>query len=389
MTIALPPIDAERLIADRRDLHAHPELGFREDRTAAMVRDRLEHLGYEVKPGVGKTGVLGWRTGTDPDHGVLLRADMDALPIHEVNDVPYRSTVDGVMHACGHDGHVAVGLAVAQRLSGITLPGTVKFAFQPAEEGGMGAEAMIDDGALTNPTVTAAFGMHLWSYLPVGTIAVRPGPVFASADHFEIVIHGRGGHAAIPHRAVDPVAIAAHLVTALHTLVSRARDPLEEAVLSITSITAGEAYNVIPDHARLLGTVRTFGGEFHEHIEQLMRRVIEDVAHAFGATATLTFHRLMPATVNDAEMSQLMAEIAAEVVGRERVLTDVRTMGAEDMACFLNAVPGCYAFVGCGNESAACHPHHSPRFDIDEGALHVAAELLSRTALRYLDRPVA
>lgn len=389
MTATLPAIDLERLVTDRRTLHAHPELAYEELRTAAYVQDRLQHLGYEVRPGVGKTGVLGWRTGGRADRGVLLRADMDALPIREQNDVPYRSTVDGVMHACGHDGHVAVGLAVAERLSSVPLAGTLKFAFQPAEEGRMGAQAMINDGALHNPPVTAAFGMHLWSYLPVGTIAIRPGPVFASADHFEIMIQGRGGHAAIPQDAIDPVAIAAHLVTALHTLIGRARDPLEEAVLSITSITTPESYNVIPDHAKLMGTVRTFGGEFHGHVEQLMRRMIEDVTHAFGATGELTFNRLMPAMINDPDMSQVMESVAGDVVGCANVRGDVRTMGAEDMACFLNAVPGCYALVGCGNDGPACHPHHSPHFDIDEDALRVAAELLSRTVLRYLDQPAS
>jgi amidohydrolase len=389
MTARLRALDFERMVTDRRTLHAHPELAYEEVRTAGLVRERLERLGYEVRTGVGKTGVLGWRTGDHAERGVLLRADMDALPIREQNDVAYRSTVDGVMHACGHDGHVAVGLAVAERLSNVPLAGTLKFAFQPAEEGRMGAEAMINDGALLNPPVTAAFGMHLWSYLPVGTIAIRPGPVFASADHFEIMIHGRGGHAAIPQDAVDPVAIAAHLVTALHTLIGRARDPLEEAVLSITAITTPESFNVIPDHAKLMGTVRTFGGEFHRDVEQLMRRAIDDITHAFGATGQLTFNRLMPPMVNDVEMSHLMETVAREVVGAIHVRGDVRTMGAEDMACFLNAVPGCYALVGCGNEGPACHPHHSPHFDIDEGALRIAAELLSRTALRYLDQPAS
>ncbi len=386
MTVTLPELNIEQLIADRRDFHAHPELGYQEFRTAGIIADRLATLGYEVRSGVGKTGVVGART-RDGARCVLLRADMDALPVQEENEVPYRSQVAGAMHACGHDGHMAVGLAVADRLSRTELPGAIKFAFQPAEEGGNGAGAMIDDRVLDAPAVDAAFGMHLWSYLPMGTIAVTPGPVFASADQFEIEIVGRGGHAAVPHEAIDPVVVSAHIITALQTLVSRRRDPLEEAVVSVTAIRAGDAFNVIPERATLLGTVRAFGGPFYENAPQMIEQVAGKIAEALGAHATIKYDRLLPPTVNDRNMAALMADVAKEIVGEDNVLTDVRTMGGEDMSLFLERVPGCYAFVGARNEAkGAAHPHHSPHFDIDEDALSIAADLLSRTAVAYLSR---
>jgi amidohydrolase len=269
--MTLPPIDRSGLVATRRDLHQHPELGFEERRTSALVAERLGRLGYTVRSGVGKTGVVGVRDG-GPAGGrcVLIRADMDALPVDEANDVPYRSQHAGRMHACGHDGHVAVGLEVARRLHAAYLPGTVKFAFQPAEEISNGAEAMIQDGVLDAPTVDAAFGIHLWNDLPVGTVALMAGPIMASVDEFEIAVVGKGGHAAAPHQAIDPVLVAAHLVTALQSLVSRRRDPFEEGVVSVTQLNAGHAFNVIPARAQLRGTVRTFGGTFYDTAPQLV-----------------------------------------------------------------------------------------------------------------------
>jgi amidohydrolase len=390
MTVTLPDLNHDRLIADRRDFHAHPELGYQEFRTAGIIEERLKELGYQVRSGVGKTGVVGVHA-PDGQSGrarcVLLRADMDALPVQEENNVPFRSQVDGAMHACGHDGHMAVGLAVAERLAHAELAGAVKFAFQPAEEGGNGAGAMIEDGVMSAPRVDAAFGMHLWSYLPTGAIAVTPGPVFASADQFEVEIVGQGGHAAIPQHTIDPVVVGAHIVTALQTLVSRRRDPFEEAVLSVTAVRAGEAFNVIPERATLLGTVRTFGGEFYRNVPALIEEVAAGVATGLGARASMKYDRLLPPTVNDGEMAALMAEVAREIVGADNVLTDVRTMGGEDMSLFLEQAPGCYAFVGARNEAkGAVHPHHSPHFTIDEDALAVAADLLSRTAVAYLSR---
>ena len=384
MTIQLPAVDRASLIATRRDLHQHPELGFETTRTAGLVVERLQALGYTVRSGVGKVGVLGMRGAGNAC--VLLRADMDALPVKEANQVPYRSRHDGKMHACGHDGHVAVGLEVARRLAGLTLPGVVKFAFQPAEETSDGAAAMIRDGILDQPRVSAAFGIHLWNELPVGTIGVMAGPVMASVDEFEITITGRGGHAAIPQLAIDPVLVAAHVITALQSLVSRRRDPFEEGVVSVTQVSAGHAFNVIPETAQLRGTVRTFGGRFWEAAPKLVEDTVTGIAAALGARAEVRFARLSKPLINDERMAELMKDVAEEVVGKESVRGGVRTMGGEDMSEFLRRVPGCFAFVGSARQDGTSSPHHSPTFDIEEAALVIGAELLTRTAVRFLEK---
>jgi amidohydrolase len=383
----LPPIDRERLVADRRDFHRHPELGYEEHRTAAIVARRLASAGYAVTTGLGKTGVVGVRSGGSDVPGVLIRADMDALPVQEATAHGFASNTPGVMHACGHDGHVAVALAVADRLAMADLPGTVLFVFQPAEEGGAGARAMIEDGLLDDHPVGAAIGVHLWSQLPTGTIAVTPGPAFSSVDNFAVTVTGRGGHAASPHEAVDPVVVAAHLVTALQTLVARRRDPAEPAVLSVTSLHAGTTHNVIPDTARLEGTVRTYGGTFGDRLPDLMRDLVEGTARTFGARAELQYEHVYPATINHPDIAAVMADVAVEIAGTGHVRKDYRTMAGEDMAFLLARIPGCYAFVGCGNvDKGTDRPHHSPHFDLDEDALPLAVELLSRTALRLLAR---
>ncbi len=388
MTISLPPIDRSGLVATRRDLHQHPELGFEETRTSTLAAERLRSLGYEVKSGVGKTGVVAVRAGGD-GRCVLLRADMDALPVEEANEVPYRSKHPGKMHACGHDGHVAIGLEVARRLAAVRLGGgrggTVKLAFQPAEEVSHGAQAMIADGVLDAPKVDAAFGIHLWNDLPVGTVGVMPGAIMASVDEFEITILGRGGHAAAPHQTVDPVLIAAHVVTGLQSVVARRRNPLEEGVVSVTQVNAGHAFNVIPGRADLRGTVRTFGGRFWDDAPALIEETAQGIAGAFGARAEVRYNRLSAPLVNDEAMAALMADVAAQVVGKDNVKAGVRTMGGEDMAYFLQQVPGCFAFVGSGPRTGKAAPHHSAGFDIDEESLVIGAELLSRVAVTYLE----
>jgi amidohydrolase len=381
----LPPIDHAGLVATRRDLHQHPELGFEETRTSTLAAERLKSLGYQVKSGVGKTGVVAVRPGGGGGRCVLLRADMDALPVEETNDVSYRSKHAGKMHACGHDGHVAIGLEVARRLAALQLGGTVKLAFQPAEEVSHGAQAMIAGGVLDAPTVDAAFGIHLWNDLPVGTVGVMPGPIMASVDEFEIAILGRGGHAAAPHQTVDPVLTAAHVVTALQSLVARRRNPLEEGVVSVTQVNAGHAFNVIPGRADLRGTVRTFGGKFWDDAPALIAETAQGIAGAFGARAEVRYHRLTAPLVNDARMAGLMAEVAGQVVGTENVRSGVRTMGGEDMSYFLQRVPGCFAFVGSGPKNGKAAPHHSAAFDIDEESLVIGAEVMARVAVRYLD----
>ena len=382
----LPPVDRSGLIATRRDIHQHPELGFEEKRTATLVADRLRAFDYQVTSGIGKTGVVALKRNEGRDgRCVLLRADMDALPVDEANDVPYRSRHSGKMHACGHDGHVAIGLEVARRLAPVALGGAVKFAFQPAEEASNGAQAMIADGVLEAPSVDAAFGIHLWNELPVGTIGIAPGPIMASVDQFEIEIHGRGGHAAAPHQTIDAVLVAAHLITALQGLVSRRRDPLEDAVVSVTEVHAGRAFNVIPARADLRGTVRTFGGTFFTDAPRLIEEMARGVAAAFGARVEVHYRRLSGPLVNDERLTGLMRDVATELVGAANVRDGVRTMGGEDMAYFLERVPGCFAFVGSAPGDGKASPHHSPTFDIEEESLVIGAELLTNTAVAFLN----
>jgi amidohydrolase len=281
---------------------------------------------------------------------------------------------------------VAIGLEVARRLAALGLGGTVKLAFQPAEEVSHGAQAMIADGVLDAPKVDAAFGIHLWNDLPVGTIGVMPGPIMASVDEFEITILGLGGHAAAPHQTVDPVLTAAHVVTALQSLVARRRNPLEEGVVSVTQVNAGHAFNVIPGRADLRGTVRTFGGKFWDDAPSLVEETAQGIAGAFGARAEVQYRRLSGPLVNDERMAALMGEVAAQVVGADNVRSGVRTMGGEDMSYFLQKVPGCFAFVGSGPKTGKAAPHHSGGFDINEESLVIGAELMSRVAVKYLER---
>lgn len=377
----------EQLIADRRDFHRHPELAYSEHRTARIIAERLSQYGYEVRTGVGQTGVIGLLRFDEPGRTLLYRADMDALPIEEQNEVDYRSQNPGAMHACGHDAHLAIALGVAKLIADdrAGLRGNLKLAFQPAEEAGGGALAMIRDGALDG--VSAAVGLHIWNDIPVGKVAVSIGPMMAAVDEFEIVIEGRGGHGAMPHQAVDAIVVAAHVITALQTVISRQVSPLEPAVLTVGRVAAGTAFNVIAERAILNGTVRTFNKDTHQKMPAMIERVIRGVTESMGASYRLDYRNHTPPLVNDPEIGSLVAECAAEVVGRENVLTgeSARTMGGEDMSYFLERVPGCYFFVGSRNEDRGLiHPHHSPRFDIDEGAMEIAVQIMTRIIRRYL-----
>jgi amidohydrolase len=376
------------LIRTRRDLHRHPELAFQEHRTAGIVAERLRAAGYEVRTGVAETGVVGTlrgERGSGPT--LLLRADMDALPIHEDTGHDFGSTVDGQMHACGHDAHTAIGLAVAERLAAARASwgGTVKYVFQPAEETGQGALRMIGEGVLDG--VDQALGLHVWTGLPSGVVGVTPGPFMASAGEFEIVIRGRGGHGAMPEQTVDAVLVASQVVVALQSIVSRGVSPLEPAVVSVGAFHAGTAHNVIADSARLGGTVRAFTTELCEELPRRIERVTAGVCEALGATFELHYRQDTPPTINDAAMAELVRAAAVEVVGAERVRfgPEVRTMAAEDFGEFLLRIPGCYFFVGAADAaSGAGHPHHSPHFDVCEACLPVAVEVLERAALRAL-----
>jgi amidohydrolase len=402
------PFDIEQLIRDRRAFHRHPELGYNEQLTSRRVADRLTEYGYRVTSGVGRMGVVGLLPNTEsavgavsepqPSGGeavesaarvLLYRADMDALPIEEENAVDYRSQNPGVMHACGHDAHMAIALAVAGRMvrERDLIGGRLKFAFQPAEEGGNGAVAMIEDGVMENPEVTAAIGLHVWNNMPAGTVGIYSGAMMAAVDEFELVIQGRGGHGAMPQQTVDAVVAAAGVVTALQSVVSRNLSPLDPAVVTVGKFIAGTAFNVIADSATLRGTVRTFTKEAHARIPEIIERVIRGTCDSFGATYKLDYKRHTPPLANNADMCELVAECAAEVVGSENVLRDesVRTMGGEDMSYFLERVPGCYFFLGTRNEARGLvHPHHSPRFDIDESALATGVEIMTRVIRRYL-----
>ncbi|MDJ0521517.1 MAG: amidohydrolase [Planctomycetota bacterium] len=382
------PEEREELVATRRDLHAHPELKYEEHRTAGLVAERLSGLGYEPRAGVGRTGVTTLLEGPEPGPCVLLRADMDALPLQERNEVPYASRHDGVMHACGHDGHTAMALGAARILRRVAPParGSIKLMFQPAEEGGNGATAMIEDGVLEQPKVEAAFGIHLWNHLDVGKVAIVDGPFMASVDEFTIHIVGTGGHGAMPHETRDPILAAAHVITALQQIAARNVSPLQAVVVTIGAVHGGEAFNIIPDSVELRGTARSFDEEIWKALPAQIERVAKKTAEAFDCRAELDLRRLMRPTINDAGMAALVREVASEVVGEENIIEE-RTMGGEDFADILARVPGCYFFVGSRNEEKGLvHPHHSPHFDIDEDALPIGARMLAGVAHRFLER---
>jgi amidohydrolase len=393
MSIATPSFagaDADDLVAVRRDLHQHPEIGFEEVRTAGIIADRLRALGLEPRTGVGRTGVTALVRGGKPGKTVLLRADMDALPIEEENDTPYRSQVPGRMHACGHDCHVSVLLAVARVLVARAkdLSGQVLLVFQPAEElGGPkgGAEAMIQDGVLDAPKPDAAFGLHVWQDLPVGVVGVTEGPWMAAVDEFTVTVKGKGAHGAMPQAGVDPVVCLAHMVTALQTIASRNVDPFQQVVVSVTQVRAGSAFNIIPETAWMNGTTRVFDRALWAKLPGMFERIVQGVAQAMGCEANVVYERGNQPTVNDAAMCRFAREAAASVVGAARVRDDVRTMGGEDFSAFLARVPGVFIAVGSRNEGRGLlYDHHHPRFDVDEESMRIGAEVLLRTTLGYL-----
>jgi amidohydrolase len=378
------------LIAMRRDLHEHPELAFEEVRTSGIVAQRLRSLGLEVQMGVAKTGVVGLLRGGTSQPGaktIAIRADMDALPIHELNEIDYHSQVDGKMHACGHDGHTSIALAVATILSKrrAELNGNVKFLFQPAEERGSGAKPMVEEGAMEG--VDAILGLHLISNYSLGRVGVRAGTVNASNDRFVLTVHGKGGHAAMPNEAVDPIVIAAHIITALQTLISRETSPFSPAVVTIGIVNAGTAFNIIPETAVLQGTMRAFS---EEHRVKLLRRIQEltsGIASAMGGSCKVELFASCPPCTNDAAMTAVVHKAAAASVGEQAVDSgeDLMLTASDDMAYFLNAAPGCFFRVGAHNkEKGVAYPHHHPRFTIDEDALRVGVEVLTRAALEFL-----
>jgi amidohydrolase len=377
------------VVADRRHLHQHPELGFQEFETAKFVAERLRSLGIEdVRTGVGKTGVTGLiRGGKGDGKVVLVRADMDALPIEELNEVEYRSQNPGVMHACGHDTHVSMLLGTARMLNERReqFAGTVKVVFQPAEEGGGGAMAMIADGALSDPAPDASLGLHIWQEYDLGIVAARAGTAMVGADRFEVVVRGKGGHGGLPHLTIDPVAIGAQIIVALQTIVSRENDPSLPAVVTAATLQAGTAGNVIPDTATVTGTIRTVTQEQREMIPRRIQEVARGVAAAMRAEAEVTIRWGVPPLVNDPAMTEIVRESAAEVVGEAGSVEGQILTVSEDMSEFLDRVPGCYFFVGSRNaERGLVWGHHHARFDVDEDAMAIGIETMTRSVLRYL-----
>ena len=381
------PPDIEQLIATRRDFHAHPELAFEETRTAGIVAERLKGLGLTPRTGIGRTGVIATIEGARPGKTVLLRADMDALPILEENETAYRSQNAGKMHACGHDCHTAILLGVAQQLkaSAATMPGRARLVFQPAEEVGGGARSMIADGALEGPRPDAAFGLHVWQDLDLGKVGVTSGPMMAAVDSFKVTVTGVGTHAAMPQLGVDPVVCLAHMITALQSIASREADPLQAVVVSVTQLNAGSAFNIIPSSATMVGTVRVFDKALWETLPGQFERIVQGVAQAFRCTAAITYDRCNGPTVNDPKMAAIARAAAIEVVGEANVTDSIRTMGGEDFSAFLLEVPGCFIAIGSRNAARGLvHGHHHPRFDVDEDCLAIGAEVLLRTAQKFL-----
>ncbi len=370
-----------QLVAWRRHLHRRPELGFQEHLTAEFVAQHLAAWGIEHQTGVAKTGLVAVIPGRRPGPVLAVRADLDALPIHELNEVPYRSQHEGVMHACGHDGHTAIALGLAHYLQEHNdFSGTVKLIFQPAEEGPGGAKPMIEAGVLQNPSVDGIVGLHLWNNLPVGTIGVRSGALMAAVECFRCVILGKGGHGAMPHQTVDSIVVSAQVVNALQTIVARNIDPADAVVVTVGELQAGSALNVIADQARLGGTVRYFKPELETFIGQRLEAIIRGVCESHGARYELDYWQLYPPVINDAGMAELVRSVATAVVETPLgVVPECQTMGGEDMSFFLQEVPGCYFFLGAANPAKGLdYPHHHPRFDFDEQVLCVGVEMFAR-----------
>jgi len=383
---------AASIAAIRRDIHAHPELCFEEIRTADLVAQTLTQWGIPIVRGLGGTGVVGIIKSGTSARAIGLRADMDALPMQEFNTFEHASRHDGKMHACGHDGHTAMLLAAAQHFAKERhFDGTVYLIFQPAEEGGGGAHEMMRDGLFEKFPMEAVFGMHNWPGMPAGSFAVSAGPVMASSNEFKITIRGKGGHAALPHNAIDPVPVACQMVQAFQTIISRNKKPIDAGVISVTMIHAGEATNVIPDSCELQGTVRTFTLEVLDLIEQRMRQIAEHTSAAFGVSCEFEFDRNYPPTINSPHEADFARKVMAGIVGDTQVLPQEPTMGAEDFAYMLQAKPGAYCFIGNGDGVHREMGHgggpctlHNPSYDFNDELIPLGATYWVRLAEAWL-----
>ncbi|HEY3076114.1 MAG TPA: M20 aminoacylase family protein [Burkholderiales bacterium] len=381
------PIDRIRsyhgeLTSVRRDLHAHPELAFHEDRTSTLVADKLAGWGIEVHRGLAKTGIVGVVSGrkTGSGRGIGLRADMDCLPMHEKNSFDHKSRNEGRMHACGHDGHTTMLLGAARYLAETrNFDGTAYLIFQPAEEGGGGGEVMVNEGLFERFPANEVYALHNWPGLPPGKMAVRAGPVMAATDEVQITVRGRGGHGAMPHLAVDPVLAAAHIITALQSIASRNVSPIEAVVVSICSMATSQVgvFNVIPDHVKLVGTVRSFQPETRDLAERRVREIVTKTAEALGASAEVTYARGYPATVNSAREAQFAAQVGKRLFGADNVITEHEpTMGGEDFSFLLQERPGAYVFLGQGGAAGGCLLHN-PNYDFNDEVIPLGAGYLA------------
>lgn len=396
-SLVLPELlaQSEAMRVLRRDLHAHPELCFQEERTSDVIARTLSAWGIEVHRGLGKTGVVGVIEGRPGRRAIGLRADIDALPMTEHNQFAHASRHPGRMHACGHDGHTAMLLSAAQHLATTRdFDGRVILVFQPAEEGGGGAREMIQDGLFERFPMDAIFGMHNWPGMPAGTFAIKDGPCFASSNEFHITIRGKGCHGAMPHLGIDPVPVACQLVQAFQTIVTRNMRPIETGVISVTMIQAGEATNVVPDSVTLQGTVRTFTDETLDLIELRMRELSHQLSAAFGATAEFEFQRNYPPTINHSAETAFARQVMTEVVGAERVQEFEATMGAEDFSFFLQHKPGAYFVIGNGDGTHREGGHglgpctlHNPSYDFNDELIPLGGTLWVKLAQRWLSQP--
>ncbi len=385
-----------QVITWRRQIHQYPELGFEETLTAQFIAEKLESWGIDYQANIAKTGIVatiqGDRQRDRPGKVLAIRADMDALPIQEQNDLDYRSQHPGKMHACGHDGHVAIALGTACYLASHrhTFNGTVKIIFQPAEEGPGGAKPMIEAGVLQNPQVDAIIGLHLWQQLPLGTVGVRSGPLMAAVETFRCTVLGRGGHGAIPQQTVDSIVVATQIVNALQTIVARNIDPIDSAVVTVGEFHAGTACNVIADTARLSGTIRYFNPKYADYFHPRLEQLIAGVCGMHGATYDLSYEKFYPPVINDETIADLVRQIAQTVVTETSLPNNLvtphcQTMGGEDMSYFLQEVPGCYFFLGSANaDRGLTFAHHHPQFNIDETALALGMEIFIQCVEKIL-----
>lgn len=380
---------AELVVHFRRLLHQFPETAYQEFKTQALVLEELKKLGVRAKK-MGGTGVKGIVPGArKPGNikAIMLRADMDALPVREETDLPFKSKHEGKMHACGHDAHVAILLTVARLLIESPVNGPVVLCFQPAEEGGVGAQKMIDDGVLENPKVGMAIGIHVWAEMPFGNMGIIYGPCMAAVDEFELKVKGVGGHAAYPHRSIDPVFISAQIVTALQSIVSRNVSPLDTAVVTVAGIQAGTAFNIIPAEVIMKGTCRTFNKDTRKLVEKRFRDIVTGVAKSLGGSVEILYKHQVPATINSPEACDLLWKVSESVLGKTHVIEPKPTMGGEDMSLYLQKVPGCFGFLGMKNpEKGVIWPHHHPKFTLDEDILPIGVEIMYRAAKEYYEK---